>query len=60
MFDIDTKCVQSGYDPKNGESRVVPLVQSTTYVYDTPEEMGDLFDLKKNGFFLREIRQSHA
>lgn len=55
MFDIDTKCVQSGYDPKNGESRVVPLVQSTTYVYDTPEEMGDLFDLKKNGFFYARL-----
>ena len=55
MFSIDTKCVQSGYDPKNGESRVVPLVQSTTYVYDTPEEMGDLFDLKKSGFFYARL-----
>ena len=55
MFDIDTKCVQSGYSPKNGEPRVVPLVQSTTYVYDTPEEMGELFDLKREGFFYARL-----
>lgn len=55
MFDIDTKCVQSGYTPKNGEPRVLPIVQSTTYAYDTPEEMGDLFDLKKNGFFYARL-----
>jgi len=48
---LDTKCVQGGYNPKNGEPRVAPIVQSTTFAYDTPEEMGDLFDLKKAGYF---------
>lgn len=55
MFDLETKCVQAGYSPKNGEPRVLPLVQSTTYVYDTPEEMGELFDLKKTGFFYARL-----
>jgi len=55
MTKIDTVCVQSGYDPKNGEPRLLPIVQSTTYVYDTPEEMGDLFDLKKDGFFYSRL-----
>ena len=48
---IETKCIQSGYTPKNGEPRVLPIVQSTTYKYSTAEQMGDLFDLKDNGFF---------
>ncbi len=55
MTKIDTKCVQSGYTPKNGEARLLPIYQSTTYVYDTPEEMGDLFDLKKDGFFYTRL-----
>ncbi len=55
MKSIDTKCVQSGYDPKNGEPRVLPIVQSTTYVYETPEAMGDLFDLKAAGYFYTRI-----
>ena len=55
MSELDTKCVQAGYSPKNGEPRVLPLVQSTTYAYDTPEEMGDLFDLKKSGFFYARL-----
>ncbi|HOO22090.1 MAG TPA: O-acetylhomoserine aminocarboxypropyltransferase/cysteine synthase [Clostridia bacterium] len=55
MFGIETKCVQSGYSPKNGEPRVLPVYQSTTFSYDTPEEMGDLFDLKKEGFFYSRI-----
>ena len=40
MDEFDTKCVQAGYTPANGESRVIPIVQSTTFAYDTPEEMG--------------------
>ncbi len=52
---LDTKCVQSGYEPKNGEPRVAPIVQSTTFAYDTPEEMGDLFDLKKPGYFYTRL-----
>lgn len=52
---LDTKCVQAGYNPKNGEPRVAPIVQSTTFAYDTPEEMGDLFDLKKAGYFYTRL-----
>ena len=55
MKSIDTKCVQAGYEPKNGEPRVLPIVQSTTYVYETPEAMGDLFDLKASGYFYTRI-----
>lgn len=54
-MNIDTKCVQAGYQPKNGEARVLPIYQSTTFRYDTPEEMGDLFDLKKSGYFYSRI-----
>ena len=48
---LATICVQGAYRPKNGEPRVVPIVQSTTYKYDSSVEMGDLFDLKKSGYF---------
>ena len=48
---LSTICVQGAYRPKNGEPRVVPIVQSTTYKYDSSMEMGDLFDLKKSGYF---------
>ena len=52
---IDTKCVQAGYEPKNGEPRVVPIVQSTTFVYDSAETMGKLFDLEEEGFFYTRL-----
>lgn len=55
MTKIDTKCVQAGYTPKNGEPRILPIFQSTTFKYDTPEEMGDLFDLKREGFFYTRL-----
>lgn len=55
MFEFETKCVQAGYTPKNGEPRVLPIVQSTTFAYDTPEEMGDLFDFKATGFFYTRL-----
>ena len=55
MSHINTKCLQSGYTPKTGEPRVVPIVQSTTYKYDTCEQMGDLFDLKASGYFYSRI-----
>lgn len=48
-FKIETKCVQEGYKPKNGEPRVLPIYQSTTYKYDSAEYLGDLFDLKVEG-----------
>ena len=41
----ETKCIQAGYEPKNGESRMIPIIQSTTFKYDTSEDMGKLFDL---------------
>ena len=55
MDKFDTKCIQAGYTPRNGEPRVMPIVQSTTFAYDTPEEMGELFDLKKAGYFYTRI-----
>lgn len=55
MKKIDTLCVQAGYQPKNGEPRVLPIYQSTTFAYDTAEEMGDLFDLKKDGYFYTRL-----
>lgn len=55
-MNIDSICVQGAYKPKNGEPRVIPIVQSTTYKYDSSEEMGDLFDLKKSGYFYTRLQ----
>lgn len=52
---IETKCIQEGWKPKNGEPRVLPIYQSTTYKYDNSEYMGDLFDLKAEGFFYTRL-----
>ena len=52
---INTKCIQSGYKPKNGEARILPIWQSTTFKYDSSDEMGQLFDLKKNGYFYSRL-----
>ena len=54
-YKIETKCIQSGYQPKNGEPRVLPIYQSTTYKYDSAAEMGDLFDLKAAGHMYSRI-----
>lgn len=54
-YRIDTNCIHAGYEPKNGEPRVLPIVQSTTFKYDTAQAMGDLFDLKANGFFYTRL-----
>lgn len=51
----DTTCIHAGYTPGNGEPRVLPIVQSTTYTYDSSKEMGDLFDLKADGFFYTRL-----
>lgn len=51
----ETVCVQGGYSPKNGEARVLPIYQSTTYKYDTCEEMGRLFDLEAEGYFYTRL-----
>lgn len=54
-MNIETLCVQAGYEPKNGEARVVPICQSTTYAYDSAETMGKLFDLEADGFFYTRL-----
>ncbi len=46
---IETQCLHEGYTPGNGETRVLPIYQSTTYVYDSTEHVGDLFDLTAEG-----------
>ena len=53
---IETKCVQSGYTPKNGEPRQMPIIQSTTFKYDTSEDMGKLFDLEAEGYFYSRLQ----
>ena len=53
---IGTKCVQAGYTPKNGEPRQIPIVQSTTFKYDTSEDMGKLFDLEASGYFYTRLQ----
>lgn len=53
---LDTICVQGTYKPKNGEPRVIPIVQSTTYKYDSSVEMGNLFDLKESGYFYSRLQ----
>ncbi len=55
MSYIETKCIQSGYTPKNGEPRVLPIVQSTTYKYASSEQMGRLFDLEESGYFYTRL-----
>lgn len=55
-YKIGTKCVQSGWEPKNGEPRVLPIIQSTTYKYESSDEMGALFDLEKSGYFYTRLQ----
>ena len=55
-FTIDTKCVQAGYTPGNGEPRQVPIIQSTTFKYNTSEDMGKLFDLEATGYFYTRLQ----
>lgn len=52
----ETICVQSGWKPKNGEPRVLPIYQSTTYKYDTSQQMGRLFDLEEEGYFYTRLQ----
>ena len=51
-----TKCIHAGYTPKNGESRMIPIIQSTTFKYDTSEDMGKLFDLEASGYFYTRLQ----
>ena len=53
---IDTRCVQGGYTPDNGEPRQIPIIQSTTFKYTSGEEMGKLFDLEKSGYFYTRLQ----
>lgn len=53
---IDTKCVQGGYTPGNGEPRQIPIIQSTTFKYATSEDMGKLFDLEASGYFYSRLQ----
>lgn len=54
-YKIGTKCIQSGYTPKNGEPRQIPIIQSTTFKYDTSEAMGRLFNLEDSGYFYSRL-----
>ena len=55
-YKINTKCVQSGYTPGNGEPRQIPIIQSTTFKYETSEDMGKLFDLEASGYFYSRLQ----
>lgn len=55
-YQIETRCVQGGYRPGNGEPREVPIIQSTTFKYDTSEDMGRLFDLEASGYFYSRLQ----
>jgi len=55
-YSIETKCIQSGWQPKNGEPRVLPIYQSTTFKYETSEQMGALFDLEESGYFYSRLQ----
>lgn len=55
-MNLDTICVQGAYKPKSGEPRVIPIVQSTTFKYESSEAMGDLFDLKASGYFYSRLQ----
>ena len=56
MSTIGTRCVQAGYEPGNGDPRQIPIVQSTTFKYDTSEHMGRLFDLEESGYFYTRLQ----
>ena len=55
-YNIETNCVQAGYTPKNGEARVLPIYQSTTFKYESTEQMGRLFDLEESGYFYTRLQ----
>ena len=55
-YKIETKCVQGGYTPKNGEPRQIPIIQSTTFKYESSPEMAKLFDLEASGYFYSRLQ----
>ncbi len=56
QYKIETKCIHSGYTPKNGEPRQIPIIQSTTFKYDSSSDMGKLFDLEAEGYFYSRLQ----
>ena len=56
MAKIDTRCVHAGYKPGKGEPRQVPIIQSTTFKYETSDQMGKLFDLEEAGYFYSRLQ----
>ena len=55
-FNKETLCVQAGWSPKKGEPRILPIIQSTTFKYETSEQMGKLFDLEESGYFYTRLQ----
>lgn len=55
-YGFNTRCVQAGYTPKNGEPRIMPIIQSTTFKYESSEQMGRLFDLQESGYFYSRLQ----
>ena len=55
-MELETKCIQAGYDPKNGEPRQIPIIQSTTFKYESGDEMAKLFDLEESGYFYSRLQ----
>ena len=53
---LGTVCIQGGYQPKNGEARILPIYQSTTFKYESSDAMGRLFDLEDNGYFYTRLQ----
>ena len=56
MAKLDTRCVHAGYSPQKGEPRQVPIIQSTTFKYETSDQMGRLFDLEESGYFYTRLQ----
>ena len=56
MTHINTRCIQSGWKPKNGEPRVLPIYQSTTFKYESSDQMAKLFDLEEPGYFYTRLQ----
>ena len=57
---INTNCVQAGYEPKSGEARILPIYQSTTFKYESSEQMAKLFDLEAEGYFYTRLQDRGA
>src|SRR5699024_2201957 len=57
-YKMETKCIQSGYQPGNGEPRVLPIYQSTTFKYSSSEQMGRLLDLEEYGYFYTRLQNA--